>query len=181
MPDPPLTDGFVRLRPFEMGDVEDVTRACQDRQISRWTDAVPWPYDEDHARRWISAHPGQWDRGELAPFAIVGAGHGDFLGAMSLSFPADRPPVAGYWVADWGRNRGVATAALTVITTWGFDTLGLPSIRLATMHGNVASERVARKAAFVVIDEASDYRPPGKSEHVYSAKLWERTVPPGTA
>jgi hypothetical protein len=54
-PELPLTDGAVELRPFEMSDVEDVTEACQDREISRWTDAIPWPYSEDHARDWISA------------------------------------------------------------------------------------------------------------------------------
>ena len=138
-PDIPLTDGAVKLRPFDMGDVGDVTAACRDREISRWTDAIPWPYDEDHARGWISAHPGLWERGEAAPFAIVGAEGGNSLGAVSLIFPEDALPAAGYWVARWGRNRGVATAALIVVSNWGFDILGIPSITLATMLGNVAS------------------------------------------
>jgi RimJ/RimL family protein N-acetyltransferase len=176
-PESPLTGGTVLLRPFEMSDVEDVTAACQDREISRWTDAIPWPYNEDHARGWISAHPRQWERGEVAPFAIVGAEDGDFLGAVSLIFPEDRLPAAGYWVARWGRNRGVATVALIVVTTWGFDTLGLESISLATMLGNVASERVAQKAGFTLIGETSEYTPPKKPENVYSVKQWERKNP----
>ena len=176
-PEPPLTGGAVCLRPFDMSDVEDVTTACQDREISRWSNAIPWPYNEDHARGWISAHPGLWERGEVAPFAIVGAEDGNFLGAVSLTFPEDRLPAAGYWVAIWGRNRGVATAALMVITNWGFDTLGLESISLATMFGNVASERVAQKAGFTLIGETSDYTPPRNPENVYSVKQWERKNP----
>ena len=179
-PELPLTDGVIHLRPFEMSDVGDVTAACQDPAISRWTDAIPWPYDEDHARGWISGHPGQWERGEVAAFAIVGAEDGNFLGAISLIFPEDRPPAAGYWVARWGRNHGVATAALVVIADWGFDTLGIGLITLATMLGNVASERVAQKAGFAFIGEVSDYRPPTNPESVYSVRRWERRNPSGT-
>lgn len=180
-PELPLTEGAVQLRPFEMSDVGDVATACQDREISRWTDAIPWPYNEDHARGWISAHPGLWERGEVAPLAIVGAEDGNFLGAISLIFPDDRPPAAGYWVARWGRNRGVATAALNVITDWGFETLGIELITLATMLGNVASERVAQKAGYTFVGETSDHRPPRNPETVYSVKEWERRHPSGTA
>jgi hypothetical protein len=34
-----LSDGTVGLGPFEMTDVGDVIAACQDREISRWTDS----------------------------------------------------------------------------------------------------------------------------------------------
>lgn len=176
-PELPLTDGAVKLRPFEMSDVGDVTAACQDREISRWTDAIPWPYNDGHAYGWISAHPGLWERGEVAPFAIVSAEDGNFLGAISLIFPQGRPPAVGYWVARWGRNRGVATAALVVIANWGFDTLDIRSIILATMVGNVASERVAQKAGFTFLGETSDYRPPRNPDNVYSVKEWERKNP----
>ncbi len=160
-----------------MRDVGDVTAACQDQEISRWTDAIPWPYYEEHAREWISTHDGLWERGEIAPFAIVAAEDGQFLGAISLIFAKDRPPGAGYWVARWGRNRGVATSALMMIIQWGFDTLELESVSLATMLGNVASERVAEKAGFSFIGETSDFRPPRNPERTYSVKQWVRRNP----
>lgn len=175
-PELPLTDGVIRLRPFEITDIGEVTAACQDREISRWTDAVPWPYTEEHARGWISAHDGLWESGEVAPLAIVGADDGNLLGAVSLIFYEDRAG-AGYWVAKWGRNRGVATSALVIVTKWGFDSLGLESISLATMLGNVASERVAQKACFSFIGEMSDFRPPQNPERTYSVKQWVRRNP----
>jgi RimJ/RimL family protein N-acetyltransferase len=171
-PEPSSTDGTIRLRPFKMSDVGDVTAACQDREISRWTDAVPWPYTEDDARTWISTHEGLWERGEVAPFAIVGAVDGKFLGAVSLTFPEDRLPGAGYWVAEWGRNLGVATGALLLVTEWGFGTLGLKSVSLATMLGNVASERVAQKAGYVLDGENSDFRPLRNPQRTYRVKQW---------
>jgi RimJ/RimL family protein N-acetyltransferase len=116
----------------------------------------------------------------VAPFAIVGAEDGNFLGAVSLIFPEGQLPAAGYWVARWGRNRGVATAALVVITNWGFGRLDIESITLATMLGNVASERVAQKAGFTLTGETSDYRPPRNPERTYSVRKWERKNPSGT-
>jgi RimJ/RimL family protein N-acetyltransferase len=172
-PNPPLSNGTVALRAFELADVADVTAACQDREISRWTDAIPWPYGEDDARGWISRHEGLWERGEVAPFAIVGAEKGEFLGAISLVFPEEGPPEAAYWVAAWGRRRGVATAALTLVTHWGFESLGLESITLATMLGNVASERVAQNAGFTLVGETSEYRTHWHPERTYSVKQWE--------
>lgn len=171
-PDPPLSNGAVKLRPFTLSDVGDVTAACQDREISRWTDAVPWPYEEEHARGWISRHEGLWERGELAPFAIVGVEAGELLGSVSLGFPEGRMPVGGYWVAAGSRNKGVATSALNLVTTWGFEWLELESISLATMLGNTPSERVAEKAGFALMGRTPDYRTPGSPERSYSVKEW---------
>jgi RimJ/RimL family protein N-acetyltransferase len=176
-PDPHLTDGDILLRPFLIEDVGDVTAACQDREISRWTDAIPWPYNQEDARGWISTHDGLWERAEVAPLAIVGARDDDLLGAVSLIFAEGQTAQAGYWVARWGRNRGVATSALLVITHWGFDTLELESINLATMLGNVASERVAEKAGFSFVGETSDYSPRRNPDRTYSVKQWVRQNP----
>ena len=155
-----------------MTDIGDVTVACQDREISRWTSAIPWPYDEDDARGWISSHDDLWERGEEAPFAIVAREDGRLLGSAGLILIEDRPPAAGYWVANWERNHGVATRALQILTRWGFDSLGLDELTLVTMLGNVASERVAEKAGYLCASERAEYRPPRNPEQTYSVKEW---------
>ena len=53
LPDPPLTDGEIRLRPWERRDVPAVTAACQDPEIPRWT-VVPRNYTERHALDFIA-------------------------------------------------------------------------------------------------------------------------------
>ena len=52
LPRPPLTEGDIRLRPWERRDVKAVTAACQDPEIPRWT-VVPHRYTERHARDFI--------------------------------------------------------------------------------------------------------------------------------
>jgi len=172
-PEPPLSDGEVVLRPYTLADVADVTAACQDREISRWTATIPWPYREEHAREWIEGHALRWESGEAAEFAVTTADDGALLGSNSLLFNwPSNTAVAGYWVAAWARNRGVATRALRLSTTWALETLGLDSVELVTMVGNVASERVAEKAGFEMVGEIADYEHPMGPEHRYHVRRW---------
>ena len=85
-PEPPLTDGEIALRPYTLADVADVTAACQDPEISRWTAMIPWPYQEEHARGWIEGHGLLWETGEAAEFR----GHGSRRWQTSW---LKRPPI----------------------------------------------------------------------------------------
>jgi RimJ/RimL family protein N-acetyltransferase len=50
---PDLEDDELRLRPPERRDVDAVTVACQDPDISRFT-RIPSPYERAHAEGWIA-------------------------------------------------------------------------------------------------------------------------------
>ncbi len=52
----PISDGVVALRRFTEQDVTEVTRACQDPEIARWTAGIPSPYEEHHAQWWIAPY-----------------------------------------------------------------------------------------------------------------------------
>jgi RimJ/RimL family protein N-acetyltransferase len=161
-PKDPLSDGVVTLRRFTLDDVAAVTRACQDPEIPRWTAGIPEPYEEHHAREWIALHDRFWDQEGRATFAFCDASRGELLGSMTLAdvdFAAGSA-VAGYWAAPWARIRGATTRALTLICQWGFDVLHLRVVSLMTLPGNIASERVAQKAGFVLAGVLEDYKPP---------------------
>jgi len=180
LPEPvwPLSDGVVGLRRFTLDDVSEVTRACQDPEIHRWTASIPHPYEEHHAREWIAKHDEFWAEGTRAPFAICSAPRGDLLGSMSLDDIdlKDRIAGVGYWAAPWARNRGVTTRALELLCRWGFDVLGLRVLHLMTLPGNRASERVAEKAEFSLAGQISDFRPSGALDRdaVYQVNHWKR-------
>jgi hypothetical protein len=40
-PEPDLTDGVVTLRQLDPADVADITAACRDPEIVRWTTEIP--------------------------------------------------------------------------------------------------------------------------------------------
>jgi RimJ/RimL family protein N-acetyltransferase len=157
----PLTDGVVTLRRFTLDDVAAVTRACRDPEIPRWTAGIPEPYEEVHARGWIMLHDRFWNQEGRAAFAFCDARSGELFGSMALGevdFIA-RSAVAGYWAAPWARSRGATTRALVVACRWGFAVLGLRVVDLMTLPGNIASERVAQKAGFVLAGMIRDYAP----------------------
>lgn len=172
----PLTDGVVTLRRFTLDDVETVTRACQDPEIPLWTAGIPVPYEAHHAQVWIALHDHFWDHEGLATFAFCDARSGELLGSMTLAevdFTA-RSAAVGYWAAPWARSRGATTRALMLACRWGSDVLGLKVVNLMTLPGNIASERVAQKAGFVLLGMVQDYKPPRAldPEAQHEVKQW---------
>ncbi|HYX86338.1 MAG TPA: GNAT family N-acetyltransferase [Gaiellales bacterium] len=172
LPVPPLSDGVVRLRPFTLADAGAVTAALQDREISRWTATIPWPYSEQHARDWISAHEPDRLAGRSVNLAIT-AGGAMPLGAIGLDVvDADAGTgQVGYWVAREARGRGLATRAATLVGDWGLGNLDLRRLILFTIDGNVASARVAAKAGFQAVEVLPDHDLGSKRATV---TRWER-------
>jgi RimJ/RimL family protein N-acetyltransferase len=178
LPEPPspVSDGTVALRRFTFDDVLEVTTACQDPEIPRWTASIPEPYEEHHARGWIARHDTAWAEGTDASFAFCSVPTGELLGSMALGdIDLDhRSAAAGYWAAPWARNRGATTRALRLACRWGFDALDLEIVNVMTLLGNQASERVAEKAGFRLVRQVYDFKPsraldPGA---LYQVKHW---------
>jgi RimJ/RimL family protein N-acetyltransferase len=146
-PDPPLSDGVVRLRPFEDDDVDALYDACQDPEIGRYI-PIPSPYDRDDAIAYIARTRREWASGTKAAFAIVDAVEpGRFLGAVNVAI-VGAAGNSGYWVANHARGRGVATRALRLLSEWALGPLGLAVVILEIRPENEASKRVARAAGY---------------------------------
>lgn len=170
-----LTRGEITLRPFTLLDVTPVMRACQDPEISKWTAAVPFPYQESDARNWISTHEELWQQSKSAQFAVVATPHDRLLGSLGIHhFDWDNlSATIGYWVAAPERNRGVATQALRIGVGWAIDRLGLVELDLVTMIGNVASEKVATKVGFQMVAEVANHRIATAPERIFHVKKWK--------
>jgi RimJ/RimL family protein N-acetyltransferase len=149
--DAPLSDGVISLRRFTLDDVADVTRALQDPEIMRWTASIPTPYTESNAIGWIEGQAQLWHSGKTALFAVDSAPPRVFLGNINVIVPPDADGRAAmmYWIARWGRGRGIATRSLLLSSKWAMEVLNPPELFLETLEGNVASERVAEKAGYV--------------------------------
>jgi RimJ/RimL family protein N-acetyltransferase len=170
-----IEDRELLLRPFRLDDVDAVTEACQDPEIPRWTAMIPSPYTAAHARSWINTHDHLRAAMEGFPFAVVEQPSDRLLGSIGLQQvrPGGTCEV-GYWVAPWGRNRGVATRALQLITDWAFTQVDVRTIDLVTMIGNVASERVAQKAGYVLVTQEAAYSHPGTFGRAFEVKRWTK-------
>ncbi len=148
LPDPPLREDDVLLRPWSLADVPAVTAACQDPEIPRWT-VVPHRYTEEDAREFIGGLDDDLATGRQLALAAVDPG-GRLLGAVGISsfvWP-DLTCEIGYWTAREARGRGVASAGLRLLSRWALTDLGLERVELFANPENAASQRVAERAGF---------------------------------
>ncbi len=148
LPDPPLRDGRIRLRPWTEADLEPANRATQDPLIHRFT-GVPASPTPEQTRAFFEAQPGLREAGAELTLAIADADD-SFLGTISLlrfDWDAVRAEI-GYWVAPWARGRGIATAAVRLLSRWALAELELVRLALHTHPDNAGSQRVAERAGF---------------------------------
>jgi RimJ/RimL family protein N-acetyltransferase len=155
LPDPPLVDATVHLRGFVDADSSAVAAAMEDGDISRWTATIPWPYSEADARAWIESQAVRRETGRGLDLAITAGG--EALGAIGIDVDwCARCGQIGYWMSGAFRGRGFATRAVVLLSDWSLANLELDSLRLFTIEGNVASERVAAKAGFDFVERIAN-------------------------
>jgi len=147
---PTLTDGRVTVRPFRPDDTPGVFAYCQDPESARWT-KIPTPYAWHDAATFLSGAWRTWIDTRDAHLAIADAGDaGRILGSVSLMIdPPQEVGEVGYMVAPEARRKGVASAAVRLVTAWGLDDLGLQRMQIGVLVGNEASRSTAETSGFV--------------------------------
>lgn len=86
---------------------------------------------------------------------------GAVLGRFNLVDFRDGTAVLGYRVAQRAAGRGVATATVRELCRLAATRYGLRTLKAATTHGNVASQRVLAKNGFVPVGPAELSGKPG--------------------
>ena len=149
LPDPPLADALVKLRPWRPADAPTLAEAWADPEVARWT-GVPAIADEAAARRWIGGDEERRRRG-LSLDLVVEVGT-ELAGEVGLAgFDASGSAEIGWWVGSAHRGRGVATAAARLLAAWAPEALGLASVVARCHPDNPASGAVARAAGFELV------------------------------
>jgi RimJ/RimL family protein N-acetyltransferase len=152
-----LTGGQVVLSVPTEADVDAITAACQDPQITAWV-TVPSPYTRSDAEGFLRdvVGPG-WTAGTELTWAIRPAeparpDEARLVGMVGLHHVGAGSAEVGFWVAPWARRRGVAGRAVDLVLDHAFDPHGLDLVRVVwtAYVGNWPSRRVAWRAGFRV-------------------------------
>ena len=121
LPEPPLGDDVVRLRPWSAHDVDALVAAWNDEEIQRWT-RVPPEHGPDVALRWIASEHLRRDRSLALDLVISPADAEDatVLGEVGMVPLAGGPSRAelGWWVGAAHRRQGIATRAVGLFAEW---------------------------------------------------------------
>lgn len=106
---------------------------------------------DDFFERYAERHEALLSEQEagLGAFYVLVDQDGSVLGRFNLFEIAGRSANLGYRVARHAAGRGVATAAVRELCRLAVDRHGLCTLRAATSHQNVASQRVLAKAGFI--------------------------------
>jgi RimJ/RimL family protein N-acetyltransferase len=133
------------LRPWEVEDARWYVES-RDEEVFKWT-RERRDLTVEGTEEAIKA--GNHDP-EALGFAIVDSENGEKVGSICLAFRERNRYSAEvmYWLAPWGRGRGIATNAVKLLSQWAFDSLGLKRVTLKTLPGNTRSQLVAKRAGF---------------------------------
>jgi RimJ/RimL family protein N-acetyltransferase len=145
-----LTDGVVRLRPWNAGDVSALLDVESDPDVVRWYLRLAGPPSREQVARRVEAAPGEWLAGTHARCAILDAITGELAGSVALwvESPAAGLGNLGYALGPRHRGRGLATRALTLLARWAFEEVGLERVHAGAAVPNIGSRRVLERAGF---------------------------------
>jgi RimJ/RimL family protein N-acetyltransferase len=138
------------LRPGFIEDAPELTAAVADEGIARNLARLPWPYNVEHARDWLSIEAAQ----PLLPNMLITLRTGEgprIIGGIGIHltpdvFGVERPEI-GYWVARRYWGLGFATEAGRAVLAIA-RTNGLPPLMSGHFVDNPASGKVLRKLGF---------------------------------
>jgi RimJ/RimL family protein N-acetyltransferase len=149
-PAPEMIDGAgVRLRLPRASDADEIAAACGDPTTQRFLHQMPYPYTRSDALWWINEGSVSARAAGGAAYVVADPATDAVIGGAGISrIVTERMQgEVGYWVAPWARGRGVARAATSALTEWGFRH-GFARLELLTEPENTASQRVALAAGY---------------------------------
>ena len=149
-----LTGEGVTLREWRSEDLDDLVELLDEPDIARWT-PMPSPFDVEAGIAYLKRAQQGRITGRRIQLAVTVDG-GKPLGEVLL-FGVDgglREAELGYLIGAPHRRRGIASAALSVLSSYGRDDLELRRLLLRIDPGNTASTSVARRCGYRLTGEA---------------------------
>jgi ribosomal-protein-alanine N-acetyltransferase len=149
LPDPPLADGWIRLRPWQLTDLPALLAGARDPLVHRYRYSLP--DGEPAARAWLAAVDDDRGTGTRLELAITASDNDRrALGSVSLwgFHRRNASAMVSYWLTEPGRGRGLAGAAVTLLSAWGFAQLGLARLGAYVELDNLASRRLLERCDF---------------------------------
>jgi ribosomal-protein-serine acetyltransferase len=139
----------VEIRPYTLEDAPAVWEAVRE-SLSELRPWMPWCHDQysiEESHRWLEVQVPAFRDGSAFSFAIVGT-DGQYLGGCGLNQvdEINKRANLGYWVRSSVTRRGVATTAVGLLRDWAFRHTDFVRLEVVIAAGNLASQRVARKA-----------------------------------
>ncbi|MCL3782739.1 N-acetyltransferase [Prolixibacteraceae bacterium JC049] len=140
-------DGNVMLRELKDSDLHELSEYANNEKVSvNLRDAFPTPYTFENAKSFKEMVDSQNPK---TFFAIEY--QGKYVGNISLSIGNDvykKSAEIGYFIGEPFWNKGIATKAVNLMTSWGFNNLNIVRIHSGVFDFNKSSQRVLEKCGY---------------------------------
>lgn len=149
-PPTPPAHGAVLLRPVEDSDAAMAQALSTDSYVPT-VGTLPAEADREQSLAWVARQQARHAQGAGFSCTIVEVASGQAVGHCGLWLQelADGRATAGYAIIPAARGRGLATAALSALTGFGWTLSGLHRIALYIEPWNIGSIRTAAAAGYV--------------------------------
>jgi len=143
VPLPTLSDGHVLLRATEPRDLPAIEAGIHDPDVIRWIGPP-----EGSAHDVLAQNEERWAQGW--PTLSICELDGTCVGKvwMSMRDGDTSTGFIGYWLLPVSRGRGLATAAVRLLSNWAVREHGMTKVRLTAAPDNERSHRVAERSGF---------------------------------
>lgn len=139
--------GDFCIRSFEPFDKEALVKYANNRNVSKLLrDQFPFPYTKSDAKTWI-----RYACNQYLETNFVIANEKELIGSIGINLKEDVHKYSaeiGYWLGEPFWNKGIATAAVKIVTEFAFQNFLLNRIYANVFEGNDASEKVLHKAGY---------------------------------
>lgn len=141
---------MIRLEPLAAEHLPLLRALVADPAMQRFT-RIPVPTPPEFPERWLAGYVAGREERTRIGFAVVEEDDGEEVGvAFAPTIEAEAATAElGYAVLPGARGRGVATAALGLLTDWAFSELRAERLELRISVENTASKRVAERCGYV--------------------------------
>jgi len=148
MPPEIISDQLARLRPLDLGDVDEWMAGEDDEQI-RWFEfpgSATRHNVVDAIRKWVHS----WrTRGPVRHWAVCEPTTDHILGGVKARDLGGGEVNLSYVVFPWARRRGIATKAAELALAHAAKEMGARTAIIKVLEGNQASLSVARRLGAV--------------------------------
>ncbi len=143
---PPLETPRLLLRPLKLGDATQTQSLFPHWEIVRFlAKSIPWPYPQDGALQYYRnlALPAM-ERGDEWHWSLrLKTRPRQLIGCVALLRAEHNN--RGFWLGLPWQGQGLMTEAAEAITSFWFNDLGFPEMRVSKAAMNRASRRISEK------------------------------------
>jgi len=145
-----IKNALITINPFNETHLDEFVIAVKEsaNTVGQW---MPWctpEYSIEEAQLWFKYCRHNIERSIAYDVGIFLNETGQLAGGISINRinRMDMIGNVGYWVRESLQNQGIASAALELIKTFGFQSLGLTRLEIVILEENHISRRLAEKS-----------------------------------